>query len=65
MIQRCFPYHQHIQQEWDQAYVSQAAQDIASSIGIASLSIPLSVAPVVVAEAVSDQLAPNLSESGN
>ena len=56
---------QHMQQEWDQVFAFQAVQDIASSIGIASLPIPPSIALVVVAEAAIDQLAPNLSEFGD
>ena len=54
-----------MQQEWDQAHASQAAHEIASSIGIVSLPIPLSDAPVHVVEAAYDPLAPNFTGSGH
>ena len=49
---------QHMQNEWDQAHASQAAQNIASSIVMASLLIPSSAAPVVLVDDSSDLLAP-------
>ena len=55
----------HMQQEWDQAHASQAALDIASSIGIASVPTPPSAALVVVDEVAVDQLVLNPSVSGN
>ena len=55
----------HMQQEWDQAQTFQAALDIASSIGIASVPIPLSATPVVVDMVAVDQSVPNPPVSGN
>ena len=56
---------QHMQQEWDQAHASQAAHEIASSIGIVSLPIPTPDASAQVAEIAYDPLAPTFTGSGN
>ena len=54
-----------MQQEWNQAQASQAAPDIASSIGIMSIPIPASDTSTQIAETAYDPLAPTSIGSGN